>query len=277
MTAELGPNRYGKSAIRLVRVDRHDEGHRVRDLTIAIALEGDFAASYVDGDNSLVVATDTMKNTAYALAAEHLTGAIEDYAAAIGRHFLRDSQVSTVTVSIDEFAWRPIGSAADAFTRDRTSTRTCVVAMTREGTTVDAGIADLVVMKTSKSAFSGFPRDEFTTLPETDDRLLATKVSAAWRYVEGAAIDYDASFEAVSRTLLEVFAEHFSVSVQASIWIIGKAIVEQHPEVAEITMTLPNLHHWTADIERFGIANDRQIYVSTTEPHGLIQATVRRG
>jgi len=277
MTAELGPNRYGKSAIRLVRVDRSDDGDRVRDLTVAIALEGDFAASYVDGDNSLVVATDTMKNTAYALAAEHLTGAIETYAAALGRHFLEDSQVSTVTVSIDEFAWRPIGSAPDAFTRDRTSTRTCVVAMSRDGLTVDAGIADLVVMKTSKSAFSGFPRDEYTTLAETDDRLLATKVSAVWRYLDGVSVDYDASFEAVSRTLLEVFAEHFSVSVQASIWIIGQAIVERHPEVAEITMTLPNLHHWLADIERFGIANDRQVYVSTTEPHGLIQATVRRG
>jgi urate oxidase len=277
MTAELGPNRYGKSAIRLVRVDRSDDGDRVRDLTVAIALEGDFAASYVDGDNSLVVATDTMKNTAYALAAEHLTGAIETYAAALGRHFLEDSQVSTVTVSIDEFAWRPIGSAPDAFTRDRTSTRTCVVAMSRDGLTVDAGIADLVVMKTSKSAFSGFPRDEYTTLAETDDRLLATKVSAVWRYLDGVSVDYDASFEAVSRTLLDVFAEHFSVSVQASIWIIGQAIVERHPEVAEITMTLPNLHHWLADIERFGITNDRQVYVSTTEPHGLIQATVRRG
>lgn len=276
MTAELGPNRYGKSAIRLVRVDRSDGGHRVRDLTVAIALEGDFAASYVDGDNSLVVATDTMKNTAYALAAKHLTGAIETYAAALGRHFLEDSQVSTVTVSIDEFAWRPIGSAPDAFTRDRTSTRTCLVAMTRDGLTVDAGIADLVVMKTSKSAFSGFPRDAYTTLAETEDRLLATKVSAVWRYVAGASVDYDASFEAVSRTLLEVFAEHFSVSVQASIWIIGQAIVERHPEVAEITMTLPNLHHWLADIERFGIPNDRRVYVSTTEPHGLIEATVRR-
>src|SRR4029079_14897749 len=208
MTAELGPNRYGKSAIRLVRVDRSDGGDRIRDLTVAIALEGDFAASYVDGDNSLVVATDTMKNTAYALAAEHLTGAIETYAAALGRHFLEDSQVSMVTVSIDEFAWRLIGWAPDAFTRDRTSTRTCVVAMSRDGLTVDAGIADLVVMKTSKSAFSGFPRDEYTTLAETDDRLLATKVSAVWRYLDGASVDYDASFEAVSRTLLDVFAEH---------------------------------------------------------------------
>jgi urate oxidase len=276
MTAEIGPNRYGKSAIRLVRVDRSEGGHRVRDLTVAIALEGDFAASYVDGDNSLVVATDTMKNTTYALAGEHLGGSIERFATALGEHFLRDPQVSTATVSIDEFAWRPIGDAPDAFVRDRSSTRTCVVACAREGLTVDAGVADLVVMKTSKSAFSGFPRDEFTTLPETEDRLLATKVSAVWRYVAGEDVDYDASFEAISGTLLEVFAEHHSVSVQASIWIIGEAIIERHPEVAEVTMTLPNLHHWLADVERFGIPNDRQVYVSTTEPHGLIQATVRR-
>ena len=275
MTA-LGPNRYGKSAIRLVRVDRGSGGHRVRDVTVAIALEGDFAASYVDGDNSLVVATDTMKNTTYALAAEHLAGSIEEFAAALGGHFLRDPQVERATVSIDEFSWRPIGDAPDAFVRDRSSTRTAVVASSRDGISVESGVADLVVMKTSRSAFSGFPRDEFTTLPETEDRLLATKVSATWRYVPGAEVDYDASFTAVTRTLLDVFAEHHSVSVQASIWIIGRAIVERHAEVAEITMTLPNLHHWTADIERFGIPNDRQIYVSTTEPHGLIQATVRR-
>ncbi|HEX5013482.1 MAG TPA: urate oxidase [Candidatus Limnocylindrales bacterium] len=276
MTAELGPNRYGKSAIRLVKVDRAGARHRVRDLTVAIALEGDFAASYVDGDNALVVATDTMKNTTYALAGEHLTGSIEDFATALGRHFLRDGQVERATVSIDEFAWRPIGEAPDAFVRDLAWTRTCVVGVTRAGVTVDAGIADLVVMKTSKSAFSGFPRDEFTTLAETDDRLLATKVTSTWRYEPGAEVDYDAAFTAVTGTMLGVFAEHFSVSVQASIWIIGKAIVERHPEVAEITMTLPNLHHWTADVERFGIPNDRQVYVSTTEPHGLIQATVRR-
>lgn len=273
----LGSNRYGKSAIRLVRVDRGAGAHRVRDVTVAIALEGDFDSSYVEGDNSLVVATDTMKNTTYALAAEHLAGSIETFGAALGRHFLRDPQVERATVTIDEFAWRPIGDAPDAFLRDPSWTRTAVVAVTRDGVSVESGIAELVVMKTSRSAFAGFPRDEFTTLAETDDRLLATRVSATWRYVDGADVDYDASFTAVTRTLLEVFADHHSVSVQASIWIIGRAIVERHAEVAEITMTLPNLHHWTADIERFGIPNDRQIYVSTTEPHGLIQATVRRG
>jgi urate oxidase len=130
-------------------------------------------------------------------------------------------------------------------------------------------------MKTTRSAFEGFPRDRFTTLKETDDRIMATKVTASWRYGP-AEVDFDASWESVRSTFLEVFADHHSVSVQASIWIIGKAILERHPEVSEVSMSLPNLHHWTVDLSSFGIANDREVYVSTTEPHGLIEATIRR-
>jgi urate oxidase len=274
---ELAANRYGKSAIRLVKIVRGAEGHAVRDLTVAISLEGDFASSYVEGDNSLVVATDTMKNTVYAFAREHLTGAVEAFGTVLARHFVAVPQVERATVSIEEHAWRPIGAvdaAADAFSRDRSSTRTAVVAATRDEVTVDAGIADLTLMKTAKSAFSGFPRDEYTTLPDTDDRIMATKLSATWRYVDET--DFEVSFEAIVRTLLEVFAEHESASVQHSIWIIGRAIVDRHPEVAEITMTLPNLHHWLADLSPFGQPNDREIFIATTEPHGLIQATIRR-
>ena len=273
---EVGPNSYGKSAIRLVKVDRGSAVHRVRDLTIAIALEGDFAASYSEGDNSGVIATDTMKNTAYALAGEHLTGAIEDFGLALGRHFLGERQVERVRVSIAEHAWRPIGAAPDAFTRDASETRTAVLVVGREGTSVRAGIDDLAVMKTTRSAFSGFPRDRFTTLKETEDRIMATKVSASWSYVQGAPVVFDPSFDGVRATFLETMADHFSVSVQASIWIIGKAILERHPEVAEVSMSLPNLHHWTVDLSPFGIENDREVYISTTEPHGLIEATIRR-
>jgi len=273
---EVGAHSYGKSAIRLVKVDRHVTPHRVRDLTIAIALEGDFAGSYSEGDNSGVIATDTMKNTAYALAGEHLTGAIEDFGVVLGRHFVSEPQVERVRVTISEHAWRPIGDAADAFTRDGSETRTAVVVVARDGTTVRAGIADLVVMKTTRSAFSGFPRDRFTTLKETEDRIMATKVSASWLYEPDALVGFDPSFTGVRATFLDVMAEHFSVSVQASIWIIGKAILERHPEVAEVSMSLPNLHHWTVDLSPFGIENDREVYVSTTEPHGLIEATIRR-
>jgi urate oxidase len=275
---EVGANSYGKSAIRLVKVDRGVTPHRVRDLTIAIALAGDFAASYQRGDNSAVIATDTMKNTCYALAGEHLTGPIEGFASALGRHFLEAGrEVETATVSISEVAWRAIGSAPDAFTRDASETRTAVVAVGRSSTTVRAGIRDLAVMKTTRSAFSGFPRDRFTTLAETEDRIMATKVTATWTYGDPAAVDFDRSYGGVRSTFLDVFADHHSVSVQASIWIIGKAVLEAHPEVAEISMSLPNLHHWTYDVAQFGIENDREVYIATTEPHGLIEATIRRG
>ena len=273
---EVGANSYGKSAIRLVKVDRDVVPHRVRDLTIAISLEGDFATSYSEGDNSAVIATDTMKNTAYAFAGEHLTGSIEDFAAALGRHFLGERQVERVRVTIAEHAWRPIGSAPDAFTRDASETRTCLVAVDRTGLAAEAGIADLAVMKTTRSAFEGFPRDRFTTLRETADRIMATKVTANWTVGAAGGVEFDRSFAGVRRTFLDVMADHHSVSVQASIWIVGKAILERHPEVGEVSMSLPNLHHWTVDLSPFGIDNDREVYVSTTEPHGLIEATIRR-
>ncbi len=274
--ATIGPNRYGKSAIRLVKIVRAPFGHRVRDLTVAVQLEGDFDSSYVDGDNSLVVATDTMKNTVYAFAREHLTGAVERFGAVLARHFVDVPQVARATVSFEEHPWLAIGEAPDAFLRDRSWTRTARVFAEGEGLSFGAGIADLTLMKSGKSAFAGFPRDEYTTLPDTDDRIMATKLTAVWSYGSEPA-DFDASFDGVRGTLLDVFAEHHSESVQHSIWLMGRAIIERHPEVAEVTMTLPNLHHWLADLSPFGQPNDREIFIATTEPHGLIQATVRRG
>jgi urate oxidase len=276
---ELGSARYGKAAIRIVRVGRDQTPHRLRDITVAVALEGDLAASYTDGDNTAVVATDTMKNTAYAFAADHLTGAIETYATDLARHFLDAPQVERATVNVREHAWRPIDlggtPAPDAFVRGGDGTRVATVAATRDGLMVESGIEDLVVMKTSRSAFSGFPRDRYTTLADTEDRLMATKVTAVWRY-GSPDIDFDATWTAVCATLLEVFADHDSPSVQTSIWIMARAMLDRHEELDEVRMVLPNLHHWPADLSPFGMDNDRLVYVSTTEPHGLIEATVRR-
>jgi urate oxidase len=277
---ELGANRYGKAAIRLVRVARGPDGDRVRDLTVAIALEGDFEAAHTDGDNSMVIATDTMKNTAYAFAKDRLDGSIEDYGRALAEHFLEATQVDTATVNIRAHQWSPIDVAGtparDAFVRGGEGTRVATVSATRGGTSVEAGVEDLVVMKTTRSAFSGFPRDRYTTLAETDDRLMATKITAIWRY-GSPDLDADATFLAVRTTLLEVFADHDSPSVQTSIWIMARAILERHDEVEAVRMVLPNLHHWLVDLSPFGLTNDREIYIATTEPHGLIEATVRRG
>jgi urate oxidase len=278
---ELANDRYGKAAIRIVRVGRDETPHRLRDLTVAVALEGDFTAAHTDGDNANVVATDTMKNTAYAFAVDHLTGSIETYAGDLAQHFLAEPQVDRATVNVREHAWHPIevdGSPApDAFVRSGEGTRVATVAATADGWSVEAGIEDLVVMKTTRSAFAGFPRDRFTTLAETDDRLMATKVTAVWRYGTSDLDDFDAIWADVRSTLLATFADHHSPSVQTSIWIMGTAMLERHAEIAEVRMVLPNLHHWTVDLSSFGMTNDKLVYVATTEPHGLIEATVRRG
>jgi urate oxidase len=276
---EMGRNRYGKAAIHVVRVARDEPVHRVRDLMVAIALEGDFDAAHTDGDNALVVATDTMKNTAYAFAKDHLNGAIEVYAQALAEHFLGFEQVDRATVNVKAQDWRPVDvggeMAHDAFVRGGEGTRVATAAAARGETTVEAGVEDLVVMKTTRSGFEGFPRDRYTTLAETNDRLMATKITAIWRYGPRDP-DFDATFQAVRQTLLESFADHDSPSVQASIWIMARAILERHEAVEEIRMVLPNLHHWLADLSPFGLTNDREVYIATTEPHGLIEATVRR-
>jgi urate oxidase len=276
---ELGRNRYGKAQIHVVRVARGPGGHRVRDVTVAIALEGDFDAAHTDGDNRLVVATDTMKNTAFAFAKDHLDGSIDAYGKALAEHFLKFEQVDRATVNVRAHDWRPIelgGTAApDAFIRGGEGIRLATAAASRGETTLEAGVEDLVVMKTTRSAFKGFPRDRYTTLAEADDRLMATKITAIWRY-GSPDLDFDETFGAVRATLLEVFADHDSPSVQTSIWIMAKAILERHDAVDEVRMVLPNLHHWLVDLSPFGLRNDGEVYISTTEPHGLIEATVRR-
>jgi len=277
---ELAAARYGKAGVRLMRVDRSTTPHRVRDLTVAIALEGDFVAAYTGGDNTLLVATDTMKNTAYAFAKQHLDGSIEAYALAMGEHFLAFQQVDRATVNVREHGWRSLSVAGtpspDAFVRVGEGTRVATVTANADGVVVEAGIEDLIVLKTTRSSFEGFPRDEYTTMPDTDDRMAATKLTAIWTY-GSPDVDADASFEAIRSTLLETWADHDSPSIQTSIWIMANAAIARHDEVLEMRLVLPNLHHNLVDLRPFGLENDREIYTPTVEPFGLIEAAVRRG
>ena len=198
MTYELGENRYGKSRIRLVTVRRGADHHDLRDLTVDVALEGDFAAAHVAGDNAGVIATDTMKNTVYAFAADQPTGSPETFGLALARHFGAAPQVSLARVGIREQGWArieaPGGPAPDAFLRAGPAVRTAEVTVAGDAAEVIAGIEDLTVLKTTKSGFVGFERDRYTTLAETDDRIMATKVTATWGYGPAAAnegFDFD--------------------------------------------------------------------------------------
>lgn len=283
MTYELGDNRYGKSRIRLVTVRRDEGSHELRDLTVDVALEGDFGAAHVAGDNKNVVATDTMKNTVYAMAAGGLVGPPEAFALTVARHFGEYPQVERAIVTIREHGWSriatPAGPAPDAFSRSGAATRLATVASGRSGTSVEAGIEDLTVLKTTKSAFVGFERDRYTTLRDADDRIMATKVTATWGYEPAAVeagLDFDAAHARAVERLLTTFAEHTSPSVQTSIWIMAGAMLDAEPAIAWVRMVLPNLHHWSVDLAPFGLENRGDVFVATTEPHGLIDATVHR-
>ena len=283
---ELGENRYGKSRIRLVTVRRGPERHDLRDLTVAVALEGDFDEVHSRGDNAGVIATDTMKNTVYAFARERLTGSPEAFGLDLARHFAAYEVVSRAIIDIEEHRWLRIPGeggveAPDAFVRAGDLTRLARVAVGEAGAVeVEAGVGDLTVMKTTKSAFTGFDRDRYTTLPEVDDRLMATKLRATWGYAGelavGGSFDFDATWDRSRLALRQSLAEHFSPSVQASIWIMSTAIMDAEPSIDWVRMVLPNLHHWQVDLSPFGLDNPGEVFVSTSEPHGLIDATVHR-
>ncbi|HEY3523073.1 MAG TPA: urate oxidase [Candidatus Limnocylindrales bacterium] len=272
---ELAENRYGKQAIRLVKLVRGESGHTVRDLTIDVSLEGAFGRAYTDGDNSAVVATDTMKNTVYALAKDRLTGSIEEFGLAVAKELLGAPSVERATVELREHHWTRLRPGEQAFRRDASMTRTAMTSVDGRGPNVRGGVADLVVMKTAKSAFSGFPREGFTTLRETEDRIMASRVTADWRFTR-TDVDYEAAFTAIVETMLDAFAEHESASVQETIWVMGRAILDRHDIVGEVHLVLPNLHHWTVDLSPFGIENEGEIFVAPSEPYGLIEGTIRR-
>lgn len=275
MPVTLTGNSYGKQAVRLVTVRRFPDRHELKDLTVAIRFEGDFAAAYTDGDNRGVLPTDTMKNTVYALAAGHPFDDIEDFGLLLTDHFLSNNpRASRVRIDLTEHPWEPIETYRTAFRQAGSERRTAEVTRDREGAKVLAGLENLVVMKTAKSAFEGFPRDRYTTLPETSDRLLATAVRATWSYSRP-----DVPFglwHQVRRVLLETFAEHDSRSVQHTLHTIGEAVVRTL-DVEEIHLAMPNRHHIPVDLRPFGMDNRNEIFVATPEPYGLIEGTVRRG
>ena len=270
----LGRNSYGKSGIRLVRVDRGGGDHAVSDLTIAIRLEGDFEAAHVAGDNALVVATDTMKNTAYALAKELSSREIEDFALELSHHFLRENpQVALSEVSIEERLWDRLG--ATSFEGSSNERRTARAVRSRDTVGLHSGLKDLLILKTAQSRFSGFARDRFTTLPETDDRLLATSLSTEWTH-GSASGPFAGGWTAVRKTLLDTFAAHDSASVQHTLYAMGEAALAAHSSLAEIRLTMPNRHHLLVDLTPFGLKNENEIFVATEAPYGLIEATVTR-
>ena len=257
MAIVLGDNRYGKAETRLLRVTRRGEVHEIRELTVGVSLSGDFSAAHLQGDNSAVLPTDSQKNAVYAFAADAPVDDLETFALRLARHFAATSRaVRRATVHVDEHAWEriegPAGLHPHAFRRAGDERRQARVVAEPGCAWAAAGLSDLVVLKSTGSEFRGFARDRYTTLRETGDRILATAVTARWRF-SALDVDWEASF----------------VGARA-------ALLEARPEVAEVRLSLPNRHHYGVDVTQFGVADRGEVFQISDRPYGLIEGTVRR-
>jgi urate oxidase len=281
MIVRLGENSYGKSSVRLLRVLRQEGRHDIKELTVTIRFEGDFEVAHTKGENKKILPSDTIKNTVYALARQYPVEAVEDFALHLIEHFLTyNEQVSRVRIEALENPWSriPHGTKPHAFAFMRASgpeKRTAMLSGTREGIAIRAGIQDLEVMKTTKSAFEGFLRDPYTTLKEDGDRILATTIRAEWLY-EGDEIEFNPLWHSVRQTLLETFAAHDSRSLQHTLYAMGEAVLATFDHIREIHLLLPDKHFNLVDLSPFGMDNSAEVFLPTEEPRGLIEATLRK-
>jgi len=279
--ARLGDNRYGKSRVRLSRITRRADHHDFNEWSVEVLLCGDFETSFTEADNSKILPTDTMKNTVYSIARDSQAETIEEFAMELGDYLLNNNpQVTKASVEIAEKNWERLvvdgSDEATTFKLGGPETQTVLVARAKDGTwSVTSGIDGLTILKTTKSAFTGYIQDKLTTLKPATDRIFGTRARATWEYSSPAPRYADVRSRIVA-ALLKEFAAHHSMSVQHTLFDMGKAALAAAPEIARTTLTMPNLHHLLADLSPFGQDNPNHIFVPIDEPHGSIEATIER-
>lgn len=275
----LGSNQYGKAEVRLVKVTRDTARHRLEDLSVTSQLHGDFEAAHTQGDNSHVVATDTQKNTIYAFARDGV-GSPEAFLLRLQSHFTGSFDwVSGGRWAAEQYFWNRISDHDHAFAKDKSEIRTALLLSAGGTRHLVSGIGGLTVLKSTGSEFHGFPRDRYTTLAETTDRILATDVTAKWRYAADTdldALDFNAVYASARTLLLDAFATTHSLALQQSMYEMGRAVLAAHPEIDEVRLSLPNNHHFLVDLSPFGLDNPNEVFFAADRPYGLIEAAVLR-
>lgn len=272
---KLTSNQYGKAENRVVRVIRDTDRHEVRDLNVTSQLRGDFEKAHTEGDNSHVVATDTQKNTVFAFARDGVESP-ETFLLRLADHFTSEFDwVSGGRWAAEEYGWTRINEHDHSFYRGSPEVRTAVVVRDGDDTTVISGFHGLTVMKTTESGFVGYPRDKYTTLPETTDRILATDIATRWRY-NTTEIDYDKVYDSVKDIILTTFTQGYSKALQHTLYQMAEAVIEAHPEIDEIKFSCPNKHHFLSDLSFCGLDNPGEVFYAADRPYGLIEATIQR-
>ena len=277
---KLISHNYGKAKVRVLKVMRAGKIHSLKELDVQVMLQGNFAASYTKADNRLVVATDSIKNTVNVLAKQKLSAETEAFGTVLGEHFLKTyKHVSRVEVNLTEHCWGRISvngkPHAHSFLEQGAAKPFAKIIATRKETSVESGIEELFILKSTASGFENFLRDEFATLPETSDRICATKLKAAWTYTRKPK-NYAKTNGKILDTMLAVFAKNFSPSVQVTLFQMGGAALRAVPEISKIHIEMPNKHCLLINLKPFGLENKNELFVPTDEPHGQIEGTVAR-
>lgn len=289
---DLGDHWHGKSRVRVAKVFRDSAQHRFVEYSVELIVRGGSSASFINGDNSRVVSTDTCKNHVYLLAKHHDCKSPEIFAIdLIHRMLTHYSWLTGARASVIEVGWR----------RDVSDGREHVhgfgrVTETRVGEAeVERGrevrviskLDGLALLKTTQSAWEGYVKDKFTTLPETNERVLASVVSAEWGYKPSGDAILQIAFEDVASQVRQRLLHQFlgdahtgvrSKGVQETMYKMACAGV-QVDGVEWVKLSMPNLHFLPCQIPVFGknsIAFEHDVYVPTDEPHGIISAVVTR-
>lgn len=280
MPVIIAQDSYGEAGIRLVKVARLPGRHALKELTVAVRFEGDFEPSYAAGENSNILPGDTVKNTVFALAKLYSIEHIEEFAQTIVDHFLTDNpQIARVHIDIAEHLWNRVNFGgkphAFAFTPAGPEKRIAAVSGARSSTTIEAGVQDLVLLKTAGAGFEGYRRDPFTTLQASSNGVLATSVNARWRYAE-TDIAFGTYWHGIRETMLETFIEHESRSLQNTLYVMAEAVLDRYRDIVEISLALPNRGWVQAELSKLGLENENDVFVPMDEPHEVIQAIVKR-
>jgi urate oxidase len=294
--ASVAAARYGKDNVRVYKVERDEKTgfQTVTEMTVCVLLEGAIEVSYTHADNSVVVATDSMKNTVYIKAKENPVTPPELFASILGTHFIETyPHLSAAHIKVITHRWTRMTIDGKphphSFYRDGAETRNVEATVTRgKGIDIRSGIVGLLVLKSTGSQFHGFVRDEYTTLPEVWERILSTEVDCGWVWktfpglatVKEAIPKFDKAWTDARSITMKTFAEEDSPSVQNTMYKMCSQILEAVPETETVDYSLPNKHYFEIDLSWYkGLKNtgkDAEVYAPQSGPNGLIKVTVAR-
>jgi len=286
---------YGKGGVKILHVSKQGAVHTIRELEVETLLTLNNHKDYETGDNSDIIATDTQKNTVYILAKQYGIASPEEFGILLANHFIsKYPWVVKANISLVAHPWQRITDGAGrphnhAFLSSPSATRVASVVLSRGSIPkVSAGIRNMRVLKTTQSGFVNFVSDEFRTLPDMEDRLFSTIVTADWTYDRvDSELNFCKAFNVAENAILEVFAGPadkgiFSPSVQNSQFLTQKLILEKVPQVESVSISMPNVHYFGFDFTRFpripGLTGkgSGEVYAPVDKPSGQIKSTLSR-